>query len=785
MGRTWSATRRQTSWACVGLAAFLAFVFRGAVFGGGVLYQRDVHMVWYPQVETFVRCIAAGSWPTWDPYRSFGQPLLADPSAQILYPTTWLNLILPPRISYTVFATLHLLLAGVGLYLLGRRYELSALASFVASIVWIGSGPLLSLGSLYHHLAGAAWIPWVFLAAERALRNGRPTSFVVLGGALGLQLLAGSADMAFFGGLALALYVLVHAIDWRSPFGLANRRLVAACALSVLVAVAVAAPQWLPTFVLARQAARWNLPEYARTTWSLHPLTLFGLVWPVQWHELPARWSGLGGQVEPQGALMPSIYLGVPALALVAASLCGRMSRRVVFWWAIATGAALYASGRYAPFYRLAVFLVPPLKFFAFPVKALVLSAFAWSVLAGIGVDAWRLRVPVRRWWPVVLAVALGTGLGAALLAIAPRASRLAVCVFLASLVLALTLAHRAARSRAALLTSAVAAVVCVDLALVHRDVHPVAPKPFARFRPPILDAFKGTSLPRLYVYDYSVAPRSGRNTQFTSAYQLASAPAGWTPAAAASLGVQMYLNPPIGGRWALFGSYDLDLLGLHPGRLAELNARLREAEDTPAHLRLLRLGGVTHVVALEPKRWWTDLAPQAAYEGLFQHPIRVFRVPDPLPRTYAVGSARVAPEPRSFDLLVASDFDPQREIVLPEGEGRHGADFSGRSRIVEFTPDRVVLEAELSAPGYVVLLDAYDPGWSAEVDGEPAPVLRANVLFRAVGVGAGRHRIEYRYRPPGFRAASALFATAVLVAAAIVARQRRDAPLGARAIAS
>src|SRR5262249_58444029 len=92
------------------LLVLVAWLFREALFGGGVFYVRDIHLVWVPQAEAFARAVAAGSWPVWDDRLGFGQPLLADPSAQALYPPTWLGLALRPWTYYTLFAFFHVLL---------------------------------------------------------------------------------------------------------------------------------------------------------------------------------------------------------------------------------------------------------------------------------------------------------------------------------------------------------------------------------------------------------------------------------------------------------------------------------------------------------------------------------------------------------------------------------------------------------------------------------------------------------------------------------------------------
>jgi hypothetical protein len=75
----------------------------------------------------------------------------------------------------------------------------------------------------------------------------------------------------------------------------------------------------------------------------------------------------------------------------------------------------------------------------------------------------------------------------------------------------------------------------------------------------------------------------------------------------------------------------------------------------------------------------------------------------------------------------------------------------AGRVEIVHRDPNSVTLQAQLKRPGYVVLLDRYDPNWQATLDGHPAPVVRANQIFRAVYADAGHHEIRYEYHQKGF----------------------------------
>jgi hypothetical protein len=173
-------------------------------------------------------------------------------------------------------------------------------------------------------------------------------------------------------------------------------------------------------------------------------------------------------------------------------------------------------------------------------------------------------------------------------------------------------------------------------------------------------------------------------------------------------------------------------------------------------------MGGVSRVVARH-REGFEDLVLLSTLQNL-TGPFYVYGVPDPLPRAYAVSGARIADGQAAFDALVHPSFDPAREVILPEGSPAAIApSFSGTARVTTLEADRVRVEADLSEAGYVVLVDAYDPGWRTTVDGRATPLLRANIAFRAVAVPAGRHVIESVYRPRAVLAGLAVSAAALV----------------------
>src|SRR6185369_11799987 len=98
----------------------------------------------------------------------------------------------------------------------------------------------------------------------------------------------------------------------------------------------------------------------------------------------------------------------------------------------------------------------------------------------------------------------------------------------------------------------------------------------------------------------------------------------------------------------------------------------------------------------------------------------------------------------------------------------------TGRADITHYEAERIDIKADAPAPGaWLVLSEMSYPGWTASVDGRPTEVARADALFRAVWVPAGRHEVVFRYRPRSFEIGLMVSALSVLALAAAWWRAR------------
>jgi hypothetical protein len=231
-----------------------------------------------------------------------------------------------------------------------------------------------------------------------------------------------------------------------------------------------------------------------------------------------------------------------------------------------------------------------------------------------------------------------------------------------------------------------------------------------------------------------------------------------------------------LNGRWDIRGSYDQDLLGLYPNYLGAVVQLARTTQDQRVLGRLLQLGAVSHIVGF-PSGAPDGVVPIAQYKSLFDEPVGVFAVQSALPRCYVVPQAVVADGGRAIAAELDPGFDPKAEVVLASGEPAPAVPgFSGTCTIRLDTPDRVQLDLSLSHPGFVVFVDSYNPDWKAQLDGTPAPLLRANVTFRAVSVPGGTHTVVLFYRSTALVVGIVLSLCTLLGGTALLFRDRTRA---------
>jgi Bacterial membrane protein YfhO len=769
------SARRRDLGALAGLAALVTLLFHDVLFSGRVFFERDVGTYFIPLAEILRRLARERTWPLWNPYLAFGQPLLANPQFEVLYPFTWLLALLEPWTYYTGFVVFHSLFAAVGVYLLCRTLGLGVAPAFAGAGIWVSSGPWLSLASNWLHLAGAAWMPWVLLATERMLRSRSTRSALGLGAIAGLQLLAGSADMALLAWLASGLRLVGPLVsDAARP----RRRLAAISALAAVVALGLAAGQWIPTTVAAAATSRGSISEANRTFWSVHPLFLLQTLVPVPFKEMSLGPIAEERLFESREPFLFSLYLGLPAAALVAAAAADRSApwRRYALL-CLGLG-VLGALGRYTPAYHVFTLVFPPLKLVRYPMKAMVLVALFWAVLAAAGLETCRRGGRGAR---VVVVVA---GLGAVTLlalaavsragppwlggwvepqgaetiadALAPATRRLCATAAL-SFTLAAIIAMAQSRRRLPLAALAAGCVV-VDLVAMHVTLNATAPRQVYAVQPASLGLLAGRPYSRVYAEDYQIPSRIPE-VERAQPRRIAALDTGAPPWVVA-VAYRMYPYPTLLGSWGVEGSYDTDLQNFFPAHLGVLTGLLHTAEGQPAHTRLLQLGAVDRVLSLHTQGY-EALSPLAQLPSPFRGAIHVFAVPGSVPRTYVVARARRAEGMTAVGAILADDFRMHDEVVLSreplaapprsfaaDSRGAVSAGEQGSSRIVSWRPDFVRIEAEAAADGYLVLVDTYDPEWRATVDGRAAPIVRANVAFRAVAVSRGHHTVDFQYRP-------------------------------------
>ena len=787
-----SALARRSPWLAwawpfiiVALAPLL--LFAPFLIGARSLYWGTPLLQFFPWRDLGFEIMRSGHLPLWNPYLGNGAPLLANYQSALLYPPDWLGLVLPLDLASGWLAALHLAWAGLGLALLARKLGWQPLGQAVAGLAFGLGQYLVSRVGFFSINATVAWLPWLVWAVESQLHAvGWRAALAAawrLTAITALLLLAGHAQTAWYAlllaGLWTAWRLLTAAgLGWPRRGGLA---LGLAAALGW--GAALAALQLLPTAELLRESPRATAAEYDFVmTYSYSPLRALTLLAPNLFGS-PAtgNYQGYGNYWEDANyvGVLP-LVLALTLLVPVALRAGWHTLRRVVlvsagppepgrslplFLGVLSVVAVVWGLGVNTPVFPWLYAHVPTFNLFQAPTRVLVWLTFALALLAGLGVDRWRAPSGAALYWTRLGAMGAATLLLGGLAGAALFRSDSEVAATLRTVALSLATAGTLLLATAA-------------LSLLR----------------PVLQPNRWATLVVVVVLTDLLAANWGLNPGADPATYRA--PAALNPAVGAALGAHRLWYPPEDEQSAkfdallsfeTFGSPDLALttravqlpnVGVLDRRASANNfdplvsaryAAFIELVAAHPSANLLALMDVAVVAVTEPRPEWEMLARDPATNVAF------YRAPGAPGRVWVVGAARQVPDQAAALAALADPaFDPATTVVLEPAA-------APPPRPNSLTPsiNAVTIPVSLAADGWVVLADTYYPGWVATVDGQPVPLLAANVAFRAVAVPAGTHTVVFDYRPRSVAVGGAVTAVALVGWAglgllALAARGRR-----------
>jgi hypothetical protein len=788
---------RYDRYALGGLLALPLLWYFAPLFTNACYYLGDLIGQYDPWWTYAHESFREGRFPLWNPYVFGGTPYHVNPENALFYPLKLPLLFLPFFKAAAILRVLNTMVASAGAYLLLRGYGTRPLAGVVGALIF-SYGSFMAYEWIHiPYVNTAVWFPWQLLFLERVLRRRRPLDALALAVVTATSFLGGSPGVFLICQMTLAFYLgaglLRMSLSRQRGY---LPRVLLLLFLAVALVVGLTAILLVPAigFIeLTPRAGGLESPENFHR-FSTLPEALTTLVFPWT-HE---RYGA------PYPPVYPNPFLYIPYLGFgaVLLALFNLGSRRYAWLMPVTLSvvafSALAALGTNAGLLPWLMQRVTLFGWFRWPHDYLLMSYLALSIAAATGFDAlWRARgTRLRRFGPIA-----GIYLLAALFLAPWRSTFLVagavVAIVAAGLLLARTLRARWRDAelrpswlRPAALRGALGAVllllVAADLHHHTRDLRIYLPREALRadHASAAIDWLRDDAAGQRVAF---AAPAGGTYLAGQERFFSGFVPLldeARLPGALRERNRELTrfdrwrdrvrapeLDGWIAQRRAAFDDLD-DTFWTYPVN-AGMRYRYEEISgyDPFVSARVLKL-----FRALPVQRSW-DLfgvghvvtPHQVNHEGLRlaarAGELYVWKNPDASPRVSV--PARVEGNLHPDEILrrmAEPGFHPARvalfEARLPDSDRvsiglaespRWGDLPPGAATLIEHAPERVLVHAEMRLPGYVVLHDVHHPGWKVLVDDEPAELLRADYLFRAVRLTPGRHTVEFVYRPRSF----------------------------------
>jgi len=146
---------------------------------------------------------------------------------------------------------------------------------------------------------------------------------------------------------------------------------------------------------------------------------------------------------------------------------------------------------------------------------------------------------------------------------------------------------------------------------------------------------------------------------------------------------------------------------------------------------------------------------------------MNVYQNRQALPLAFAVSQAAGGTHDQALQTILAPSFDPRAQAVLEGGPAVGGSGGPWPATVAGQSNDSLDLDVDLPQPAALVASIPYYPGWTANVDGQPAPLFRADFAFQGLPLAAGQHHVSLRFEPASFKVGAMVSIAGWLAAAA------------------
>ncbi len=724
---------------------------------GAVTIPFDAKAHFQAQIQFLAQALHSGQSPFWNHNVFGGSPQVADPQSLIFSPAILLALFSPSPSFREVdaYVLAHLLAGGLALLMFFRDRGWHPAGGLLAALVFAFGASSAWRVQHVGQIASLAFFAIAFWLTARMLQRGSLLSGALAGLAAGFMVLEPD-QVALLGAYILVGMVLGH---WISGGWQAFRSSFAPAVMAGVAGLATVLGPLVLTWLFAEATTRPEVDFAEAGRGSLHPASLltafvadlFGARDPKVefWGPYNPAWAAKELYLSQN---MGQVYLGsLPLLLLLAPGLTRLWlwDRAVRPLTLLLLFMVLFALGRYTPLFHAVYEYLPGVKQFRRPADATFLIGALGAVLSGYVLHRILSETALgslRRDFFIGGAI-VAAMVGLALL-VSSREGHLADAWWpslqaslwfaaAAITMLALTRWRQALAPTVSLLL--VAGVAGADLASNNgpNESTALSPQAYDVLRPETRN--ETIRVLKTLLAQPPGSPRRDRVELLGMGFEWPNASMvhgfdhtlGYNPLRLAEF------SDAVGTKDGIAGPGDRMFTPLFPSyrcRLADLLGLRYIATRVP-------VGQVDHRLREGDLKLVTATRDGYIYEN-----------PRALPRVQFVAGWQLA----DFEAMKAAghwpDLDPQQVVLLdtvpPDAVPEGPATARAEVKLPLYANTEIEVTVSTDKPGFVVLNDIWHPWWRAELDGVEVEILKANVLFRAVQVPAGSHRLRFSFRP-------------------------------------